>query len=56
VAGSFLEPAANRSVAQIAWNMLEGAAQLTRAAQLRTAGVPVPAALFEFQPRPLSLG
>lgn len=56
VAGSFLEPAANRSVAQIAWNMLEGAAQLTRAAQLRSAGVPVPAALFEFQPRPLSLG
>jgi hypothetical protein len=54
VKGSYLEPAANRSVVQIARNLLEGAAVVTRAHQLRTAGVPVPEAAFAFSPRPLA--
>jgi PfaD family protein len=53
VKGSFLEPAANRSAIQIARNLLEGAAVVTRAQQLRAAGVPVPARAFHFAPRPL---
>lgn len=53
VKGSFLEEPAQRSVAQIAKNLLEGAAAITRAGQLRTYGVPVPAAAFDFRPRPL---
>lgn len=51
--GSFLEPVENRSVVQIALNMLEGAAAITRAQQLRTYGVPVPPAAFDYSPRPL---
>jgi trans-AT polyketide synthase, acyltransferase and oxidoreductase domains len=54
-AGSFLEAPAERTVAQIAWNLLEGAAHLTRAHQLRSMGVPVPVACFAFRPRPLRL-
>jgi trans-AT polyketide synthase, acyltransferase and oxidoreductase domains len=54
-AGSFLEDARERTVAQIALNLLEGAAQLTRATQLRSSGVPLPAACFSFRPRPLRL-
>jgi PfaD family protein len=54
VAGSFLEPPENRSVVQIARNLLEGAAVVTRAQQLRSYGVAVPAAAFDFRPRPLS--
>ena len=53
VRGSFLEAPQNRNVAQIALNLLEGAAVITRAHQLRTMGVPVPAAAFDFRPRPL---
>jgi PfaD family protein len=52
-AGSFLAEPANRTVAQIAANLLEGAAAVTRAQQLRSVGVPVPAAAFDFRPRPL---
>ena len=51
--GSFLEPLEGRSAAQIALNLLEGAAVITRAHQLRSAGAPVPAAAFHFAPRPL---
>jgi PfaD family protein len=51
--GSFLEPPTNRTVAQIGLNLLEGAAVLARAQQLRGAGVAVPAAAFQFRPRPL---
>ena len=51
--GSFLEQAEQRTVAQIACNLLEGAAVITRAQQLRTYGVDVPAAAFTFTPRPL---
>ncbi len=53
-AGSFLAEPANRSVVQIALNLLEGAAVITRAHQLRTYGVPVPAAAFVFTPRRLA--
>lgn len=53
VKGSFLEPPRARTVVQIARNFLEGAAVITRAQQLRGAGVPVPAAAFHFAPRPL---
>ena len=53
VQGSFLEPPENRSVVQIALNLLEGAAVVTRAQQLRACGVPVPPAAFDFRPRPL---
>jgi trans-AT polyketide synthase, acyltransferase and oxidoreductase domains len=54
VAGSFLAEPANRSAVQIARNLLEGAAVVTRAHQLRTYAVPVPAEAFLFTPRPLS--
>jgi PfaD family protein len=53
VKGSFLEPIENRTVVQVARNLLEGAAYVTRAHQLRTYGVPVPAAAMGFRPRPL---
>jgi PfaD family protein len=54
VKGSFLEPSANREAAQIGLNLLEGAAVVTRAQQLRSYGVPVPSAAFQFSPRPLA--
>jgi len=53
VQGSFLEPSDHRTVVQIARNLLEGAAVVTRAQQLRAAGVPVPQRAFHFAPRPL---
>jgi PfaD family protein len=53
-AGSFLAEPQNRTVVQIALNLLEGAAVVTRCQQLRTYGVPVPAAAFQFHPRPLA--
>ncbi|WP_405868553.1 PfaD family polyunsaturated fatty acid/polyketide biosynthesis protein [Streptomyces sp. NBC_00005] len=52
--GSFLAEPGRRPAVQIARNLLEGAAVLTRAHQLRTHGVPVPAEAFAFAPRPLS--
>ena len=54
VRGSFLEDPANRTVVQIALNLLEGAAVVMRAGQLRSYGLPVPAGAFHFTPRPLS--
>ena len=54
VRGSFLEPPEARDAVQIAFNLLEGAAVITRAQQLRTYGVPMPAAAFDFSPRPLA--
>lgn len=53
VKGSFLEPAENRTIVQIARNLLEGAAAVTRAQQLRTYGAAVPEGGFLFRPRPL---
>ncbi|MGC6494552.1 MAG: PfaD family polyunsaturated fatty acid/polyketide biosynthesis protein [Myxococcota bacterium] len=55
VSGSFLEPVADRTAGQIALNLLEGAAVVTRAQQLRSYGVPMPAAGFQFSPRPLKI-
>jgi hypothetical protein len=52
--GSFLERPEARTVVQIARNLLEGAAQINRLQQLRSHGVPVPAAAFEYRPRPLA--
>ena len=54
VKGSFLEQPENRTVVQVARNLLEGAAYVTRAAQLRSYGAPIPAAAFTFRPRPLA--
>lgn len=54
VEGSFLAPLENRSVVQVARNLLEGAAVVTRAHQLRTMGAPVPMSAFRFAPRPLA--
>ncbi|MER5176971.1 PfaD family polyunsaturated fatty acid/polyketide biosynthesis protein [Streptomyces sp. NPDC002896] len=53
-AGSFLAGPGSRPAVQIARNLLEGAAVITRAHQLRTYGVPVPAGALAFAPRPLS--
>jgi hypothetical protein len=52
--GSFLEAPEARSAPQIARNLLEGAAVITRAQQLRSYGVAMPAAAFRFSPRPLA--
>lgn len=52
-AGSFLAEPGSRTVVQIARNLLEGAAVVTRAHQLRTFGVPLPPQAFAFRPRPL---
>lgn len=54
VRGSHLEPPAARGAAEIALNLLEGAAIVTRAGQLRSFGAPVPASAFAPRPRPLS--
>lgn len=51
--GSFLALPQNRTVVQMAYNLLEGAAVITRAQQLRTYGVPVPEQAFQYAPRPL---
>lgn len=52
-AGSFLADPQHRGVVQMALNLLEGAAIVTRAQQLRSLGVPVPAAAFNVRPRRL---
>lgn len=54
VKGSFLEDPAERSVAQIALNLLEGAAVCARAQQLRSLGVSLPARAGHFTPRRLA--
>ncbi|MFN4025626.1 MAG: PfaD family polyunsaturated fatty acid/polyketide biosynthesis protein [Hyphomonas sp.] len=52
VAGSFLEPVESRTVRQIALNLMEGAARVTRAGQLRASGLDVPPDLFTYRPVP----
>jgi trans-AT polyketide synthase/acyltransferase/oxidoreductase domain-containing protein len=52
--GSFLAEPGERTVTQIALNLLEGAAVISRSHQARTSGVPVPAAAFTFSPRRLA--
>jgi PfaD family protein len=54
-AGSFLGDPGQRTVVQIALNLLEGAAVFTRAHQLRTFGADVPPSAFHFPPRILRL-
>ena len=54
-AGSFLESPDDRGVVPIALNLLEGAAVVTRAHQLRTYGAAMPASAFTFRPRRLHL-
>jgi len=51
--GSFLEPVDGRTTVQIGLNLMEGAAWLTRAHQLRLAGVPLGPADNTFSPRQL---
>ena len=53
-AGSFLAVPRERTVTQIALNLLEGAAVVTRVHQARTYGVPVPPEAFGFVPRRLA--
>ncbi len=53
-AGSFLAEPQNRTVVQVALNLLEGAAYVTRAAQLRSYGAAIPPQAFAFAPRPLA--
>jgi trans-AT polyketide synthase, acyltransferase and oxidoreductase domains len=53
-AGSFLTEPANRTVVQIALNLMEGAAVVTRTQQLRSCGVRVPPGSFHFPPVPLT--
>jgi hypothetical protein len=50
---SFLEDPKERNAVTIALNLLEGAAAVTRAQQLRTFGVPVPSTAFKVSPRRL---
>ena len=54
VRGSFLEKPADRSAVQVARNLMEGAAAVTRAQQLRASGLAVPSSAFDFRPRPLA--
>lgn len=54
VAGSPLADPRRRTVVQIALNLLEGAASVTRAHQLRSYGVAVPDEAFSYRPRLLS--
>jgi trans-AT polyketide synthase/acyltransferase/oxidoreductase domain-containing protein len=53
--GSYLEALENRAVQQIALNLMEGAAVLTRAHQVRSLGVPVASSAFVYRPKPLAL-
>ncbi|WP_433522232.1 PfaD family polyunsaturated fatty acid/polyketide biosynthesis protein [Nocardia pseudovaccinii] len=53
VAGTYLAAITNRHAADIADQMMLGAAYLTRIAQLRTAGVRLPAECARFVPRPI---
>ncbi len=52
--GSFLAVPEQRTVVQIARNLMEGAASVTRAQQLRAMGFTVPAEAFDFRPRPFA--
>ncbi|PRW63501.1 PfaD family polyunsaturated fatty acid/polyketide biosynthesis protein [Actinopolyspora mortivallis] len=56
VSGSWLDPLRNRSVVQIARNLLEGAAVATRAHQIRTFGAPLPDSAGNYVPRRLVAG
>ncbi|WP_090361390.1 PfaD family polyunsaturated fatty acid/polyketide biosynthesis protein [Mycolicibacterium fluoranthenivorans] len=55
VSESFLADPSQRSVVQIARNLMEGAAVVNRAHQLRVAGVALPTEAFRFVPRLLDV-
>ena len=55
VAGSYLQYPENRTVVDIALNLLEGAAIITRAQQLRSCGLAVPETAFSYKPRQRSI-
>lgn len=55
VRGSFLEAPGERTVGQIALNLMEGAAVVTRASQLRAFGAAVPAEAYDHRPQRLAL-
>jgi trans-AT polyketide synthase, acyltransferase and oxidoreductase domains len=52
-ADSFLADPEQRTVVQMGLNLMEGAAVITRAQQLRACGVAVPPAAFDYRPRRL---
>lgn len=54
VNGSFLATPGERKIVQIGRNLMEGAAVVTRAQQVRSAGLPVPQIAFNFRPRRLA--
>ncbi|MGH8921048.1 MAG: 2-nitropropane dioxygenase, partial [Actinomycetes bacterium] len=54
VEGSFLAEPGQRTVTQIARNLLQGAAVLTRVHHLRTCGIRFPPEAFTFRPRRLA--
>ncbi|MDF3054766.1 MAG: Enoyl-[acyl-carrier-protein] reductase [Gammaproteobacteria bacterium] len=54
VRGSFLEALSERTVEQIGKNLLEGAAVILRAQQLRSYGFQLPAETFDYSPRRLA--
>ena len=47
----FLETPEQRQAAQVGRNLLEGACQVLRAQQLRSAGVSIPSSAFVTQPK-----
>lgn len=53
VKGTFLEPPANRDILSMALNLMEGAAVITRAHQLRSFGCPIPPEALNFRPQPI---
>ena len=55
VEGSFLEAPENRTVQQIALNLLEGAAHVTRAQQLRSFGLAMAPDALIVRPSPLKI-
>jgi trans-AT polyketide synthase, acyltransferase and oxidoreductase domains len=55
VAGSFMQDPAGRQVVQVGLNLMEGAARLTRAQQLRALGLPLAPQAMTYQPTPLAL-
>ena len=55
VAGSFLEAPECRTIQQIALNLLEGAAHVTRAQQLRTFGLPLAQDALNYSPTVLRI-
>ena len=55
VKGTYLEKVENRNVVDIALNIMEGAAVVTRAEQLRSCGINVPNVAFNYRPKRIIL-